>query len=90
MILDVKKIVWILTALVISTSSAHALECDVDFRAKRVKMVSTWFGKVEKPEFKSGTRTGSGRNAQRCQRDALKGIEKNGWKLTYRRVKRTY
>ena len=88
--MDIKKIVWILTGLIIATPSAYALECDVDFRAKRVKMVSTWYGKVEKPEFKSGTLSGSGTNKRRCTQDALKGVEKNGWKLTYQRVKRTY
>ncbi|MGB0845649.1 MAG: hypothetical protein ACPGSM_02945 [Thiolinea sp.] len=86
--MDVKKIVGIFIGLMIMTPAAYALECDVDFRAKRVKTVSTWFGKVEKPEFKSGTLSGVGRNKKSCTRDALKGVERNGWKLTYQRIRR--
>ena len=88
--MDFKKLSWIFAGLMIFSSSAHALQCDVDFRAKRVKTVTSWYGKVEKPEFRSGTVSGVGGSKKACVKDALKHVEKNGWRLTYQRVKRTY
>lgn len=85
-----RRILGILIGLMIMAAPVHALECDVDFRAKRVKTESKWYGDVDKPEFRSGTLSGEGKNKKQCTRDALKGIEKDGWKLTYQRVKRVY
>lgn len=88
--MDAKKFSWVLAGLLVFSAGAHALECDVDFRAKRVKTVTSWYGKVEKPEFKAGTVSGVGGSTKACARDALKNVERGGWKLTYQRVKRTY
>ena len=88
--MDAKKFSWIFVGLMIFSSGVHALECDVDFRAKRVKTTTSWYGKVEKPEFKSGRVSGVGGSRKACARDALKNIERDGWRLTYQKVIRTY
>lgn len=73
--------------LLISSTAAYSLECEVDFRAKRVVKVTNWFGTVNKPEFKSGTASGIGSNKKSCTKDALSDIKKDGWKITFYRLR---
>ena len=86
--MDVKKTIGILLAVLMmfAVNTAQALECDVKYTAKLVQNDSSWFGSVEKPRFKSGTRSGTGKDEKRCTTNALKKIkrevEKGGWKVT--------
>lgn len=67
-------------------SSAWAVSCEVEFRAKREVNESHWFGKVERPEFRSGIVSGEGENQRDCERDALSEIKEEGWEITYQRT----
>lgn len=90
--MDVKKTIGILLVgiMMFSANIAYALECEVKYTAKRVQQDSKWFGSVEKPKFKSGTYSGTGKDQAGCRRNALKKIkqkvEKNGWKVTGHRL----
>ncbi len=90
--MDAKKAValslagWLLLAL----PNAHALECELKYTAKRVQKDSNWFGSVEKPKFKSGQYSGTGKNKARCTQNALQKIkaeiETEGWEITGYRI----
>ncbi|MEZ5449960.1 MAG: hypothetical protein R3E89_13640 [Thiolinea sp.] len=41
---------------------------------------------MDKPEFKSGIRAGNGRNRQDCEKNALRGVERDGWEITFSRI----
>ena len=92
--MDVRKIIGILLAGIIcfSANTAYALECEIKYTAKRVQKAPNWFGSVEKPKFKSGTVSGTGKDKKRCTNNTLKKIkrevEKDGWKVTgYRLIR---
>lgn len=70
--------------------NAYALSCEVEFRAKREVKETHWFGEVERPEFRSGTVAGEGRNQRDCERDALSQIQEEGWKITFQRTRVTH
>lgn len=69
--------------------NAYALSCEVDFRAKREVNETHWYGKVERPEFRSGTVSGQGENKRDCERDALSEIKAEGWQITFQRTRLT-
>lgn len=79
-----------LLVLLLLSTTAQALECDVAFRAKRTTTESNWYGKVEKPEFKSGVASGAGNTRQNCVRDALRPLKQDGWEIKYQAIKRVY
>ena len=87
--MKIYKLRWLFIGVLFISSNGYALECDVDFRAKRIIKVSNWFGTVYKPEFKSGTSSGIGNNKKSCVRDALNDVKKDGWKITFQQLKST-
>lgn len=84
--MDRKKISGLLIGLLLFSGTASALECDVKFRAKRIKSIEKWYGKVEEPEFKSGIAAGVGSGKQACIQDALAAIKAEGWAITYSEI----
>lgn len=90
--MDVKNIIGIILVglITFTMNTAYALECEVKYTAKRVQKDPNWFGSVEKPKFKSGTLSGTGKDKKRCTSNALKKIkrkvEKDGWKVTGHRL----
>jgi hypothetical protein len=86
-----KKLIYSLLALILlgGQANAYALNCEVDFRAKREVNETHWYGKVERPEFRSGTVSGQGANKRDCERDALSEIKAEGWQITFQRTRVT-
>lgn len=76
----------LLIGLILFSSGVSAMECTVQFRAKRVQEISRWYGKVEKPQFRSGTVSGVGNTLPACERNALSRVRKGGWNITYSKV----
>ncbi|MEZ5535489.1 MAG: hypothetical protein R3F02_07660 [Thiolinea sp.] len=76
----------IMVLLMLFSPAIQALECEVEYRAKKVTTVQTWYGTVEKPKYKSGTLSGQGANRARCERNALAPIRRDNWKITYSKV----
>lgn len=79
-----------LLALLLLSTTAQALECDVAFRAKRTTTESNWYGKVEKPRFKSGIASGEGSSRKRCVHDALRPLRQDGWEIKYYSLQKVY
>jgi hypothetical protein len=66
---------------------ALAVSCEVEYDAKRVNRDRHWYGSVERPEFKSGTATGSGDDIKACVQDAITRVERDGWVVTSHQLK---
>lgn len=80
----------LLVLLIFFSSAAYAMECDVEFRAKRTATEGTWYGRVEKPEFKTGVASGEGKTRKSCANDALSSLKKSGWQIKYQKIRKTY
>jgi hypothetical protein len=88
--MDIKRYGLILALFVFFSSAAQALECDVEYRAKKITTVQTWYGKVEKPKFRSGVASGQGSDATKCTQNALRSVKRDGWTITFSEVTRIY
>lgn len=64
-------------------SSVYALECEVEYRAERPVSKPLWLISVDSIELSSDTARGSGDTLEKCKQDAIDGITKKGWKVTY-------
>ena len=86
-----KKLIYaaLISILITGQTNAYALSCEVDFRAKREVNETHWYGKVQRPEFRSGTVSGQGTNQRDCERDALSEIKAEGWQITFQRTRVT-
>ena len=86
-----KKLIYValISILIAGQANASALSCEVDFRAKRDVNETHWYGKIERPEFRSGTVSGQGANKRDCERDALSEIKAEGWQITFQRTRVT-
>lgn len=90
MIMKIKMCGLLITLLMLFSSAAYAMECDVEFRAKRDATENTWYGNVEKPEFKTGVASGEGKTRKLCANDALSSLKKDGWQIKYQKIRKTY
>ncbi|MBU0655623.1 MAG: hypothetical protein KJ914_10915 [Gammaproteobacteria bacterium] len=68
-------------------NQAMALGCEVEYKAKRVNQDRRWYGSVERPEFKTGTATGSGSDLKACEKNAVASVQRDGWKVTSYKLK---
>lgn len=84
--MDIKLLGPVLVVLLFFSSAAQALECKVQYKAKKEETVQTWYGKVKKPKFKSGVQSGAGTDKDQCMRNALEPIKRDGWKITSSRL----
>lgn len=66
---------------------AHALECEVDYIAKKTKEEQRWFGTVKDAEVKSGIKEGTGETKSDCRDNALLKLTSDGWEITSEKVK---
>ncbi len=76
--------------LMLFSTTVHAIECDVEFRAKKSSTQGTWYGNVEKPEFKAGVASGEGKSRKQCANDALRSLKQKGWQIKYKKIKKIY
>ena len=81
-----KLCVFFLLGILINSAVYADVECDVEFRAKRITYTERWFGKVEKPEFSAGVATAEGKDRRQCVRQALAEQRRRGWRITWHRV----
>lgn len=80
----------IVTLLLLFSSTAYALECDVEFKAKKTSTEKTWYGNVEKPEFKTGVASGEGKTRKLCANDALSSLKQDGWQIKFQKIIKIY
>lgn len=78
-----------LTGLLLLGNGVQALECEVEFRAKKVEVESKWFGNVKKTKTRSGTISGEGETISKCEENAIKKITNEGWEITYQKLRKT-
>lgn len=81
-VMDIKLFGPVLAVLLFFSSAAQALECTVEYKGKKTETIQTWYGKVEKPKFTSGVRSGTGSTKNSCAKNALRPIERAGWTIT--------
>lgn len=89
MLIKLSRLSLLVSLLVIQAfynTAAATLTCQVEFRAKRTVEDSRWFGSVERPEFKSGVASGTGKNLPECEQNALQSVSKEGWQITYQKT----
>ncbi|CAA6803703.1 MAG: Unknown protein [uncultured Thiotrichaceae bacterium] len=88
--MKIKMCGLLVTLLMLFSSAAYAMECDVEFRAKRTATEGTWYGNVEKPAFKTGVVSGEGATRKLCANDALSSLKQAGWQIRYQKIIKTY
>lgn len=59
---------------------AHALDCEVKYRAKKV----VYQDGVKKVILNSGKKKGTGSSISKCSANALESVKAKGWKITYK------
>lgn len=65
----------------------QALECEVDYIAKKSEKNQRWFGIVKEGEVKSGMEEGKGDTKSQCRDDALSKLTKDGWRIVSEKVR---
>lgn len=85
--MQIKIFTLVFIGLLTFSQASIALECQVEYKAKRVTEKSKWYGRVETPEFKSGVASGVGENNKLCEEDALRPIKADGWQITYHKLR---
>lgn len=88
--MDMKLYSLVTVVLMLFSSAAYAMQCDVEYRAKIVSTEDKWYGDVEKPEFKTGIVSGTGQTEPLCVADALSSLKHEGWQIKYRKVLKIY
>lgn len=73
----------VLSFLLLQTSSAYAMSCEVEYRAERKVPERAWVIDIDRLEVSSGKVQGSGDTLDECRQDALNQLTKDGWKITY-------
>lgn len=72
----------VISCALLFSFEAQALECEVDYIAKKTEEDQRWFGTVKDAEIKSGTEEGKGATKTLCRDDALSKLTNDGWKIT--------
>lgn len=76
----------IIPCILFFTVGAQALECEVDYIAKKAKEDRRWFGTVKETKVKSGMEEGKGETKSECRDNALLKLTSDGWLITSEKV----
>ena len=71
-----------------SVGTAQALECEVQYKAKKTVSEKFLLQEKETQKYKAGTVRGSAGTMSACKKDALRPLKAKGWKVTSSRAKK--
>lgn len=74
--------------LTFGAGTAQALECEVQYKAKKTVSEKFLFQEKETQKYKAGTVRGSGGSMSACKKDALRPLKAKGWEVTSSRAKK--
>ncbi len=78
-----KILLGLLGSLVLISTQAHALSCEVSYKAKKVSKEHSIFGDIPDTEYRTGKVRGKGGTLSQCKRNALKQLTSNQWRIIH-------
>lgn len=73
-------------ALLISANT-QAASCKVTYKAKKIQIDRFLFQDIKNLKYRSGVLSGQGVTKNECKKNALRGVTRNNWTVTYASVR---
>ena len=78
-----KILISLLVGTVFVSTQAHALSCEVSYKAKKVSKESSIFGDIPDTKYRTGKVKGKGSTLSKCKRNALKQLTSKQWRIIH-------
>lgn len=78
-----KILMGLLVGMVFISTQAHALSCEVSYKAKKANKEHSIFGDIPDPEYKRGKVRGKGSTLGKCKNNALRKLKNDNWHIIY-------
>lgn len=78
-----KILISLLMGTIFMSAQAHALSCEVSYKAKKANKERSIFGDIPDPEYKRGKIRGKGSTLGKCKSNALRRLKNDNWRIIY-------
>jgi len=78
-----KILIGLLGGVVFVSTQAHALSCEVSYKAKKVNTERSIFGEIPNTQYKRGKVRGKGSTLGKCKTNALRRLKNDNWRIIY-------